>query len=208
VSTGTAFSITDEGDLITNDHVVRGKAKVKVKSKSGVFDAVVVRSDQKTDLALLKAEGAFKGLALSLASDVALGAEVFTIGFPNITAQGLEPKYTDGKISSLSGLHDDPTRYQVSVPVQPGNSGGALVDASGRVVGVIVGRLNDLTALVVSGSLPQNVNYAIKASSLRSFLKPVTELSGKLKEGSESDIQRTEAIQAAQDAAVLVLGYK
>ena len=99
-----------------------------------------------------------------------LDQAVFTIGFPDIKLQGTEPKYTDGKISSSSGIQDDPNQFQISVPVQPGNSGGPLVDFSGEVRGVIVARLNEIAALRSTGTLPQNVNYAIKSSVLRQFL--------------------------------------
>src|SRR5208282_2594685 len=105
--------------------------------------------------------GSFPALSISRAESADLGQEVFTIGFPNIVMQGIAPKYTDGKISSLAGMMDDPTEYQISVPVQPGNSGGPLCDANGQVVGIVVARLNDLTVLQASGAVPQNVNYAV-----------------------------------------------
>ena len=142
---------------------------MKVKTSSGVFPAVVVRVDETNDLALLKVAGEFKPLCVAT-NDVQLGDPVFTIGFPDIDLQGTEPKYTDGKISSLTGIKDDPNEYQVSVPVQPGNSGGPLVDLAGNVKGVIVARLNDFAALRSMGSLPQNVNYAVKGNLLRDFL--------------------------------------
>src|SRR5208283_1652516 len=110
----------------------------------------------------LKVRGHFKPLPLDFDQTVAMGDPVFTIGFPNTDVQGTEPKYTDGKISSLSGMEDDPSQYQITVPIQPGNSGGALVAGNGAVVGVVRAKLNDLAVLVVSGSVPQNVNYAVK----------------------------------------------
>ena len=76
---------------------------------------------------------------LNLSTDkINMGAEVFTIGFPNLTIQGIAPKFTDDRISSLSGFRDAPKGFQISVPVQPGNSGGPLIHyASGGVAGVI-----------------------------------------------------------------------
>jgi S1-C subfamily serine protease len=87
--------------------------------------------------------------------------------------QGVEPKFTDGKISSLAGMQDDPSEYQISVPVQPGNSGGPLCDARGEVVGIVVARLNDMAMLETSGVVPQNVNYAVKSRLAARLLQSV-----------------------------------
>lgn len=205
---GTAFFITDDGYLVTADHVVRGVHKVRVKTNDKFFDAKVVKTDQKVDLALLKVEGnSFTALTLAGTKDPELGADVFTIGFPNPDVQGFEAKYTDGKISSLAGLHDDPSTFQISVPVQPGNSGGPLLNRYGAVDGVVVARLNDVAMLVDSGSVPQNVNYAIKTSFLREFLKPIHELDGKLRTQAGSR-KHADVLKRAQEAVVMVLGYK
>ena len=92
-------------------------------------------------------------------------------GFPDIGLQGFAQKFARGEIASLSGAGDDARYFQISVPVQPGNSGGALVDERGNVVGVVSAKLNAAAALASSGSLPENVNYAVKSSYLLSFLE-------------------------------------
>ena len=205
---GTAFFITADGYLVTADHVVRGIHTVRVKIGTQYYDAKVIRNDQKVDLALLKIEGtAFTALPLAGKKDPDLGADVFTIGFPNPELQGFEAKYTDGKISSLSGVRDDPSRFQVTVPLQPGNSGGPLINRFGAVDGVVVGSLNDTYVLVESGSLPQNVNYAVKTSVLRDFLTPIHELDGKLLTQSSSR-KHADVMKRAQESVVMVLGYK
>src|SRR5664279_6545859 len=89
-----------------------------------------------------------------------LGGTVATVGFPNIGLQGFAPKFARGEIASLSGIQDDARYFQISVPVQPGNSGGALVDEHGNVVGVVSAKLDTAVALATSGALPENVNYA------------------------------------------------
>src|ERR1039457_7599797 len=71
-----------------------------------------------------------------------------------------------GEIASLSGAGDGPRYFQISVPVQPGNSGGALVDEHGNVIGIVSAKLDEAAALTASGSLPENVNYAVKSSLL------------------------------------------
>jgi len=96
-----------------------------------------------------------------------VGDPVFTLGYPNVIIQGTEPKYTEGTISSLTGVGNNPRWFQISLPVQPGNSGGPLVDEHGQVVGIVNARLDDFKALATSGVLPQNVNYAIKRDCSR-----------------------------------------
>lgn len=205
---GTAFFITGDGYLVTADHVIRGIHKVRVKIGTQFYDAKVVRNDQKVDLALLKIDGnSFTALPLAGKKDPDLGADVFTIGFPNPDVQGFEPKYTDGRISSLSGMRDDPSKFQITVPLQPGNSGGPLINRFGAVDGVVVGSLNDAVMLAESGSVPQNVNYAVKTSTLRDFLTPVHELDGKLLAQSASR-KHADVMKRAQDSVVMVLGYK
>ena len=78
---------------------------------------------------------------------------------------------TSGNISALAGLQDDSTRLQITAPVQPDNSGGPLLDESGNVIGVVVSRLNALGVARATGSIPQNVNFAIKGSVARMFLE-------------------------------------
>jgi S1-C subfamily serine protease len=93
------------------------------------------------------------------------------------------------------------------VPVQPGNSGGALVDERGNVIGIVSAKLNASAALAASGALPENVNYAVKSSLLMSFLESVPAVSAKLKAPVTADRKFGDVVKSAQDAAVLVLVY-
>lgn len=174
-NTGTAFWISADGWLITNHHVVDSSKEVDLRMVDGkVIQARVVRTDEKNDLALLKAATTPPAwLPVSKGEkEVGLGQMVFTMGYPNAMVQGLEPKWTDGKISSRSGLRDDRNFYQTSVPVQPGNSGGPLVDSgSGWVVGVFSKRLDQ----GMDGRSAQSVSYAIKGSVVNTFLSGTPE---------------------------------
>jgi S1-C subfamily serine protease len=138
---------------------------------------------------------------------VKLGGTVATVGFPDIGLQGFAPKLAKGEIAALADAADDPRYFQISLPVQPGNSGGALVDARGNVVGIVAAKLDAAAALAATGSLPENVNYAVKSSLLLSFLESVPEVDAKLKEPNAKEEAFEEVVKSAQEAAVLVLVY-
>ena len=206
-ATGTGFFITDDGYLISNYHVVKDAAQVRLLTRTGTIPAKVVQVDEANDLALLKADGRFAPLPITSSRTVKLGGTVATIGFPNIGLQGFAPKFARGEIASLSGAADDARYFQISVPVQPGNSGGALVDERGNVIGIVSAKLDASVALAASGALPENVNYAVKSSFLLGFLESVPEVSAKLKAPVTADRKFEDVVQSAQDAAVLVLVY-
>ena len=92
-----------------------------------------------------------------------VGDHVFTIGFPAPDLLGPAPKYTDGAISALSGLQGEAVLMQTTVPKQPGNSGGPIVNEQGQVVGIVVSTAAIETFVARTGTLPQNVNWAVKA---------------------------------------------
>lgn len=205
-ATGTGFFITKDGYLVTNNHVVKGAKRLRIRVQARTLDARVVKTSKAFDLAVLKVEGTFEPLPLDFERQMSLGDAVFTIGFPNVDVQGAAPKYTDGKVSSLSGMEDDPSQYQVSVPIQPGNSGGPLVADNGAVVGIVRAKLNDLTALEASGSVPQNVNYAVKAKYLKDLLETIPGIVQTIKTPA-AEIKKGSAVEAAQGATVIVLVY-
>ena len=199
--TGSGFWISPDGHLITNQHVVAGAQSIQLRLAShDIVPAVRLREDAERDLALLKADVASPEW-LSLSSGQAgQGVDVFTQGFPNPTVQGLAAKFSDGKISSLSGINDDEKFYQISVPIQPGNSGGALIHThNGQpwVVGVVSGKL-------IGG---ENVNYAIKSTVVRSFLSEIPEGQALLT-GAKPTRPADPPVEHARKASCLVLVRK
>jgi len=168
-SSGSGFWISPDGYLITNQHVVAGAQSIDLRLASRQMVAArVVREDAKRDLALLKADLSSPEWLPISTGQAGQGVDVFTQGYPNVTVQGLAAKFSDGKISSLSGINDDENFYQITVPVQPGNSGGPLIhgrDGMPWVVGVISGKLRG----------GENVNYAVKSTVLRAFLNEFDE---------------------------------
>ncbi len=206
-ATGTGFFITDDGYLISNYHVVEDATKVRLVTGAGIIDAKVVQVDEANDIALLKADGKFAPLPITSSRTVKLGGTVATVGFPDTGLQGFAPKLAKGEIASLSGVQDDPRQFQISVPLQPGNSGGALVDERGNVVGIVSAKLSAQAALDATGALPENVNYAVKSSFILGFLESVPDISAKLKEPNSQDEKFEDVVKSAQSAAVLVLVY-
>jgi len=176
-------------------------------TSDGLIPAVVVKADLANDLVLLKCEGIFSPLPVISSRNVRLGNSVATVGFPNTQLQGFAPKLAKGEIASLSGAADDAKYFQVSVPVQPGNSGGALVDKHGNVVGVISAKLDAMETLRSSGMLPENVNYAVKSSFLLSFLESVPTVSNRLIEQHLKEEKFELVVESAQRSAVLILVY-
>lgn len=169
--TGTGFFITTNGFLVSNYHVVQGATNITARLNDGrTAECRLIRSDSSTDLAVLKAEIRAPALCIDEQAASPKGAEVCAVGFPLITLEGQEAKATFGRINATTGLNNDFRFFQIDVPVQPGNSGSPLVDKRGRVVGIVTATLDQLTTLRESGSLPQNVNYAVKTSYLMPLL--------------------------------------
>ena len=178
--TGTGFLVTWDGYILTCYHVIEKAGSVRIIVGDKTYAADIEQVDSHNDLALLKISGFFPALTFSPARSAKLGESIFTIGYPNPVLQGQAAKFTRGEISSLTGYRDAPRLYQISAPVQPGNSGGALVDEKGHVVGVVVAILDARAALEITGALPQNVNYAIKRAYVLAFLDALPEVSRKL----------------------------
>jgi len=171
-STGSGFFVSEQGHFVTNHHVIDGATEFSIRTPDGrIHRARIIKADPGTDLALLKVDvGQFRPLSITTSVGIRRGESVYTLGFPQIQIQGLEPKLTEGSISSLSGMSDDPKTFQISNPIQPGNSGGPLFTVDGQIVGVVVSTLSSKYMQKTFGTTPQNVNYAIKSSLLMEFL--------------------------------------
>ncbi|MDA8139441.1 MAG: tetratricopeptide repeat-containing serine protease family protein [Desulfobacteraceae bacterium] len=203
---GTGFLVTTNGFILTCNHVVKEAATVRVKIKENIYIANIIKTDAVNDLALIKISGSFKALPISPDSTAKMGQEVFTIGYPNPELQGTNPKLTKGEINSLSGFQDDIRLYQISVAVQPGNSGGPLIDEVGNVTGIIVAILDAKETYKISSSLPQNVNYAIKASYAKAFLSSMPEVFEILPTpGKKGDFEKV--VERVSDSVVMVLSF-
>jgi S1-C subfamily serine protease len=205
--TGTGFFITPDGYFLTNYHVIEGSEKVGIRNGESITDAKLIRRDEANDIAILKAEGHFVCLTIGLSNRVKIGDDVFTIGFPAPDLQGVAPKLTKGNISATSGLKDDPRFFQISIPVQPGNSGGPLIDERGNAVGIVASTLSPAIALS-KGFIPQNVNFAVKTTYAMPLIETIRGLKEQLPAINASTLRSVSEIrEAAANAVGLVIVY-
>jgi len=172
LSTGTGFVVAP-GRALTNHHVIEDCRGVRVRNAGGGdLSARVLASDRERDLALLEVpEGAGPPLPFRRDLNLRRGEGVVTYGFPLAGLLSSGPTLTTGEISALAGLGDNQRQFQISAPVQPGNSGGPLLDLGGNVVGVIVSKLNAQRVAQRTGDIPQNVNFAVKGNEALEFLR-------------------------------------
>ena len=175
VSTGTAW-LTPFGVFVTNEHVIRGSREVTIIASDGkAIPVSVIASDKELDLALLAPvdRDLIRDMkAIPIRSDEArIGTDVFTIGFPVTGLLGTSPRLTSGIVSASGGVSDDIRHYQITVPLQPGNSGGPLLNRSGEAVGIVAATLSPSYMQKMTGTLPQNVNFAVKSAHLEDLAR-------------------------------------
>jgi hypothetical protein len=165
---GTGFFITGDGYLLTNNHVVARCSSLA--TRDGTPLQLVSRS-ARVDLALLKANAAPPTFATFRSGpSPRKGDSVVAFGFPLVDILSSEGNVSAGIVSATAGLQDDVRYVQLSAPVQPGNSGGPLLDSSGHVIGVVVAKLDTVKIAQLMGDVPQNVNFAIHWAEVRAFL--------------------------------------
>ena len=170
-SSGSGFLVGRDGWIVTNHHVVDGCVRVTVNHAGTSYDATVRAVEARDDLALLKAPVEVREAAtFSESPRASLGQAATVAGYPLHGVLSKELNVTSGNVSALAGLDDDAKRLQITAPVQPGNSGGPLLDGAGNVIGVVTSTLRATHAAGMTGDIPQNVNFAIKGAVVRSFL--------------------------------------
>lgn len=169
-STGTGFMIAP-GYLITNQHVVDDCPRPEIHSADGRRVGAVVDTDDLVDLALIRVTGLRSNVAvLRRPGSVRLGEPAYAFGFPLSGMLTEDGNFTNGVVSALKGLRNSANEFQMTTPVQPGNSGGAVIDSAGNVIGVVVSKLNAAAVAKMTGDIPQNVNFAVSLQALVDFL--------------------------------------
>ena len=201
IGSGTGFFATADGYVVTNAHVVEGCDDPKVVyGLAAPVPAQVVARDSVNDLALLKVEMASDHVA-TLRVGVRIGEEIAAFGYPLRGTLSAGGNFTRGNVSALAGFKNDSGQIQISAPIQPGNSGGPVVDQNGNVIGVVVSFLGQH-----SKGASQNANFAVKVNVLAAFL----DMHGVLysTEASEHPLPGVELAEKVQSIAVLILCEK
>lgn len=171
VSSGTGFVVSREGHVLTNNHVVEGCRSVRTTIEGAQSELTLLGTDKINDLAVLKVPGSMLYIArFREGTNIRPGDDVVVVGFPLPRLLATEANVTTGTISALAGIRNDTRLFQMTAPVQPGNSGGPVLDLSGHIVGVVVGKLDALELAKATGDIPQNINFAINAAVARTFL--------------------------------------
>jgi TPR repeat protein len=166
---GTAFFVSKQGHLLTNRHVVLNCQQVRLAG--GDKPLKVLPQDEANDLALLQMTGKPKAVAVfRAANDLRQGESIAAYGYPLLGALAAGGNLSPGVVSALAGLGNNTSQIQITAPVQQGNSGGPVLDGKGQVVGVVVQKLDAVKVAKLTGDVPQNVNFAVNASTTRAFL--------------------------------------
>ena len=167
---GTGFFVSGNGHIITNQHVISGCRTITISSAGKAQKASIVVDDVRNDVALLKTSKGSSFAFIRGGRGIRQGDDIIAYGFPLSGILSSSAKVTKGTVNSLSGLGDDFRYMQISAPVQPGNSGGPLLDAGGNVVGIITAKINAAAIQKVTGDIPQNINFALKSSVIKDLL--------------------------------------
>ena len=172
IFTGSGVVIGTHGEILTNAHVVERCNTISVQFPSEQAQpAVLVADDQRNDLAVIRSKNPRVSVAaFREGKPLRAGDAVVALGYPLSGLLASAANVSTGNVSALAGIGDDSRHLQISAPVQPGNSGGPLLDASGHIVGIVTAKLNAVSIARSTGDIPQNVNFAIKAEVARAFL--------------------------------------
>ena len=207
--TGTGFALNN-GYIVTNWHVANGAKTIHVYGVRGDYTkkyiAELIAKDETNDLAILRISGngfsGFGTIPYKVRTNTAnVAEEIFVLGYPMTSTLGNELKYTDGRISALlSGFSNDVSNYQISAPVQPGNSGGPLFDNNGNVLGIVCAKIDNTVA--------QNVGYAVKTSYLENLIETM-HINNILPSNSKMDSykERTAKVEAVRNFIFFIKCY-
>ena len=198
-SSGTAFAVSSNL-LITNSHVIGDADSVSVFIDGEDVMADVIRNEKDADLAILRIESRELPYAFDLSNEIEKGEHISVLGYPIPSLMGEECKYTEGIVNSLSGLDDTVLRMQISAEIQPGNSGGPVLDENYNVIGVATEKLSDFYTMANIATVPQTVNYAIKGDIVMYIAENLIQESKKA--------ESVDSLQKAEKAVFLVKSDK
>ena len=171
IGSGSGFFVTDQGHIVSNDHVVGVCKKVKAYEAGKEIYLDILATDSVNDIGLVK--GKFQNIKyLNIKTDGAeLGEDIVAFGYPLSQTLSDSVKLTKGIVSSLTGLGNNISQIQIDAAIQPGNSGGPVLNMNGQVVGIASAGLSKLYMAQEANFIPENVNFAVSSQTLTAFLK-------------------------------------
>lgn len=203
---GSGIFISNEGYIITNHHVIENANEIVIEfmyeGEKKSYNALVYNYDEKSDLAILKIDDASYqkieelNYSINKNSNSLLGEDVFTLGFPITEIMGSDIKYTNGSISSINGFKGDKNTYQISAPIQPGNSGGPLFNYDGELIGINVA--------ILDKKIASNVGYSIKSGVVVDFINSSAKKIKLPLQNKLIDLSLTEKIKKLQNYTVFI----
>ena len=200
MASGTGFYVSDTGHIITNNHIIEGCQNTKIQSKGNIIDTTLLGVDLKTNLAVLKVDirpkqhFAISDIPAQELDDIIMAGHLFG------DKVGSTIKFTKGVVSSLSGMGDDYSQMQIDGALQPGNSGGPIIDQfTGNIVAVAVAKLDYKKVMEDFGVVAENTNFGIKASSVRNIMRGNNLIS---KTPSKKQIKTSELRSLVKEATV------
>ena len=206
-SSGTGF-VCGTDLIATNYHAIQNGSKWEITfpTSGRTYPLQLVTADKTNDLAVLRIilrrsgeTGKPKPLIISAFSPARIGKELYTIGFPLGDLLGSSQKVATGVLSSSVGIDDDPRMFQITVPVQPGNSGGPIFNSKGQVIGILVSILSSEFLFKAQGNIPKNVNFAIKSDYLLALIGQ-SSLARKDQAGNHSNLSRADQVEVLRDS--------
>lgn len=202
---GTGFLLHSDGYILTNQHVINGAKKITVSGINGEYslkvNADVIAIDYQNDLALLKINSTLitfpePPYSLTKSKENIQGTSIFALGYPIKEIMGDEIKVTDGIINSTSGYKGSIAQFQFSAAIQPGNSGGPLLNNKGQVIGIVTAKLNT--------EKMESVGYATKSDYISVFLDLIPEIDYVSKEKNMSEKTLSEKIKLLSDFVYII----
>lgn len=169
-TSGTGFYISKNGYMVTNQHVVDSCKAISINRDGKSIPVNLVVEDIRNDIALIKSDDVQNFAYIRDGRGIRQGNQIIAYGYPLSGILSSSAKVTTGMVNALSGLGDDFRYMQISAPVQPGNSGGPLLDEGGNIVGIVTAKINAAEILETTGDIPQNINFALKLSVLKDLL--------------------------------------
>jgi len=171
VSSGSGFAVSRDGYVVTNNHVIKGCQNVAIHNNGVTVPVTIAAYDTQNDLALLKGEFSPDHVFPIRRDNPGLLEDVYVAGFPFGEGFNSAIKVTRGIVSAQSGIGNNYSQIQIDAALQPGNSGGPILDESGNVIAVTLAKLDMEFAIDNFGAIPENTNFGIKSNVVRSILE-------------------------------------